>query len=516
MQKKSLFEYIEAFANSHIGSVRSENQDFFGVVKSDSFQAFFVADGMGGAKGGQVAASECVKKMGESLKALSIEPTIEELKKITKEVNQYIFQMALDSVDLRGMGTTMVGLTFCQSRVLMVTVGDSRVYRYRGGKLYQLSVDHTVWNDLVTSGSILPSSDFAQEISHMLTRSMGPDEEVEPDVCEIQVEAGDTYLLCSDGLYDMVTEGEMVQALRLGSAGKSIDKLIKLANSGGGKDNITAMVIKVKKGAQGIFPTCKEDLPGLRDCDLLAVKPALQSVSAKVEEVVAMADMAVVKKGGKRRSTKKTRGQTTDGKDSPSFEVPDPLHEESQQIEPPLTVAPFAQNSRLVPYLVAGSIIAISMFITVVFGVWTGVSRSKPVVHESSKSCPIDHLTDDDLIRALQTRQLTAMSPEFTAAHQSLLDSLSSAECNLSNEQKSAALGVLSMALKIEIADVAKEGGNGESVASTMGQPGALSAENMNGYAASPVTGLVVGSGPLHSPGKNGSSIVEPVILGSK
>lgn len=481
MQKKSLFQYIEAFANSHIGSVRSENQDFFGVVKSDSFQAFFVADGMGGAKGGQVAASECVKKMGDSLKQLSVEPTIEDLKRITKEANKHIYLMAQNSLDLRGMGTTMVGLTFCHSRVLMVSVGDSRVYRYRGGKLYQLSVDHTVWNDLVTSCSIPPSSDFAQEISHMLTRSMGPDEDVDPDVCEIQVEAGDTFLLCSDGLYNMVTEGEMVQALRLNSAGKSIDKLIKLANSGGGKDNITALVIKVKKGAHGIFPTCKEDLPGLRDCDLLAVKPALQSVSAKVEEVVAKSDMTVKKKDGRKRTPNKTKGQTTDGNDSPSFQEPASVQEELQS-EPPLSSgSPVVQNNRLVPYLVAGSIIAISMFVTVVFGARKKLLKPAPLVNEPPKSCLVDSLTDDELIRALQSRKLSAVNPGFTAAHQSLIDLVASPHCSLNDEQKSAALSVLSMALSQRTADGATEGKETSGSASTS-QLGAVSTGYNRGH----------------------------------
>jgi protein phosphatase len=439
MKRKSLFEFIEAFANSHVGSVRSENQDFFGVVKSDSFQAFFVADGMGGAKGGQVAASECVKKMCDSLKELTFEPTVDDFKKLTRAANQHIYNMAMHSPDLRGMGTTMVGLTFCKSRVLMVSVGDSRVYRYRGGKLFQLSVDHTVWNDLVTSGSITPSSDFAQEISHMLTRSIGPDDDVEPDVSEIQVEAGDTYLLCSDGLYNMVTEGEMVQALRLSSAGKSIDKLIKLANSGGGKDNITALVVKVKKGAYGVFPSCKEDLPGLRQCDLMAVEPALQSVSAKVEEAAAMADNAAneEKKDENKCRRRKTKGQT-------------------------IASMPMAANRRIVPYLVAGSILALSMLSTVIFGIGQGLLKPNQSVSESPQSCKVDRMTDDQVFLALKNRKLSGIDSSLTAAHESLIALLGSSNCNLTSDERSAALGVLSLALQGQNKSVAENLGEGQ------------------------------------------------------
>jgi PPM family protein phosphatase len=282
MKKGTLFDYIEAVAKSDVGSVRSENQDFFGVVKSENFQAFFVADGMGGARGGQLAASKTVEFLGNSLKELPHEPTLDDLRFLTEKTNKDVFNLGCNSPDLRGMGTTLVGIAFSRSHVLMVNVGDSRIYRLRNEKLYQLTEDHTVWNDLVRNGSIPPTGEFAEDISHMLTRSIGPSNDVEVDVHYIGVEAGDAFLLCSDGLYNMINEGEIVQSLQLSSASKAIDSLITLANKGGGKDNITALVIKIKKSACDVFPTCTEQLSGLRECDLSKTKPAVQSLGEQL------------------------------------------------------------------------------------------------------------------------------------------------------------------------------------------------------------------------------------------
>lgn len=273
----SLFEHIEATAKTDVGACRHENQDFFGVVKSEGLHAFFVADGMGGAKGGCLASSKTVEFIGSRLQDLDAPPSIEELRDIVKGANSAIHNIAASNPKLHGMGTTLVGIAFAESRVVMVNVGDSRVYRLRDNNLYQLTCDHTVWNDLVRSGSISPNGDFANEISHMLTRSIGPDEAVEVDAAEVEVREDDIYLLCSDGLYNMVAERDMVRVLSSQSPSDAVESLVNLANEGGGKDNITALVVRILPGVDAL-PECQEDLEGLRLCDLQKDEPACQSL----------------------------------------------------------------------------------------------------------------------------------------------------------------------------------------------------------------------------------------------
>lgn len=273
----SLFEHIEATAKTDVGACRHENQDFFGVVKSEGLHAFFVADGMGGAKGGCLASSKTVEFIGSRLQELDAPPSLEELRGIVQGANSAIHNIAASNPKLHGMGTTLVGIAFSESRVVMVNVGDSRVYRFRGDNLYQLTCDHTVWNDLVRSGSISPNGDFANEISHMLTRSIGPDEGVEVDAAELDIQEDDIYLLCSDGLYNMVTERDIVKVLSTQSPSVAVESLVNLANEGGGKDNITALVVRILPGVDGL-PECQENLEGLRLCDLRKEEPACQSL----------------------------------------------------------------------------------------------------------------------------------------------------------------------------------------------------------------------------------------------
>jgi PPM family protein phosphatase len=251
---QSLFAYIDAVAKTDIGSKRRENQDAFRVIRTDELQMFLLADGMGGARGGALASSKTVEIVSDEIRKLKCTPNVENVLESVQRANSLINQSARQDIKLRGMGTTLVGLLFSTQRVILLNVGDSRCYRLRGKRLTQLSRDHTVWQDISESNDADLSQSISANISHMLTRSVGPESNVEVDIRNLGVEAGDTYLLCSDGLYNMVSEDEIKDALLSNSLGKAVDELVNRANRNGGLDNITAVIVKIKESARSVFP----------------------------------------------------------------------------------------------------------------------------------------------------------------------------------------------------------------------------------------------------------------------
>jgi len=231
---------------------RDENQDTYGILERESFRFFIVADGMGGAKGGAVASNMAIAIISEQL-ANGSEITIERVSSAVRLANSEIFQKGNADPALSGMGTTFVGLAFFEERLLICNVGDSRAYRMRNGALIQLTTDHTLVQELIRSGSITEDQAERHPISHMLTRSLGPTAQIEVDcrICEQPPLPGDRYLLCSDGLYNMLEEDEMSDLLEDHDVERAVEEMIRLANERGGTDNITAVVIEVTEG----YPT---------------------------------------------------------------------------------------------------------------------------------------------------------------------------------------------------------------------------------------------------------------------
>jgi protein phosphatase len=226
---------------------RQENQDSFVVVRHAAFQGFFVADGMGGVKGGAIASRLAVSVLEHELSALRGAVTSDALISIVSTINSKIFEQGATQPDLAGMGTTLVGLVFTPEGMLVVNVGDSRAYRIRGDSIAQISEDHTLVRELVRSGAISSQEADHHPVSHMLTRSLGPLAEV---VVECRRESdepreGDIYVLCSDGLYNFVQDTEILDVVRQNPLDDANQILINLANRRGGTDNITVVVVSV-------------------------------------------------------------------------------------------------------------------------------------------------------------------------------------------------------------------------------------------------------------------------------
>lgn len=238
---------LRCAAGTDVGMRRDENQDSFGVIRREYFHAYFVADGMGGAQGGATASRMAISLLTEALHEpqLRISPPL--LTSIIETINRRIFEKGSTEPACAGMGTTLVGLIFTPDALLGVNVGDSRAYRIRGDSISQISEDHTLVRELVQSGAISPEDAQHHPVSHMLTRSLGPLDEVQVE-CRITPEppqTGDIYVLCSDGLYNYVSHDDILAVVKQNPLDDANQILINLANQRGGSDNITALVIAV-------------------------------------------------------------------------------------------------------------------------------------------------------------------------------------------------------------------------------------------------------------------------------
>ncbi|HEX7136062.1 MAG TPA: Stp1/IreP family PP2C-type Ser/Thr phosphatase, partial [Iamia sp.] len=230
---------------SDVGQVRSNNQD--SKLVADHVSVYAVADGMGGHQGGEVASAIAV----ETLEATITAPTTASVVEAVKEANRRIFSRAADTDELRGMGTTLVAIALVdqgtdEEEVAWVNVGDSRAYLLRDDELHQLSRDHSLVEDLRRGGQLSDEEAAVHPQRNILTRALGIDHEVEVDTGAVVPFQGDRFLLCSDGLFNEVDRATLIATLSDGDDPDAVAReLVRLANAGGGRDNITVVVADV-------------------------------------------------------------------------------------------------------------------------------------------------------------------------------------------------------------------------------------------------------------------------------
>jgi PPM family protein phosphatase len=223
------------------GQVRAQNQDAFYVAED----LVLIADGMGGYAGGEVAAAIAAEVVGarflEDGSANGLEAAV-------AAANRRIFERGVEP-GLEGMGTTLVAAALVGSgpsvRVLVANVGDSRAYLLRAGSLRQLTEDHSVAAELVRLGRLEEVEGQEHPGRHVLTRALGVDRDVAPDLIEVQPQPGDRLLLCSDGLSNELGDDQILALLRVGEPSDAARSLVAAANAHGGLDNVTAVVADV-------------------------------------------------------------------------------------------------------------------------------------------------------------------------------------------------------------------------------------------------------------------------------
>ena len=238
------------------GRVRRRNEDSFVLDPP----IFAVADGMGGAQAGEVASRLAAAAFREYHDADRLEPA-ERVEAIIQEANRRIYERARTDAEASGMGTTVTAAILTNGRVAIGHVGDSRAYRVRNGELEQLTEDHSLVADLMRSGRLTPEEADAHPQRSVITRALGTDAEVDVDKVTVDVEPGDLFLLCSDGLTTMVPEEEILRiAQEAGTLDEIARGLVRAANSGGGEDNITVVLFRVE-GDEAIEETLVAEPP---------------------------------------------------------------------------------------------------------------------------------------------------------------------------------------------------------------------------------------------------------------
>jgi len=238
--------FLEPFGATDAGKVRANNEDALLVGEGRDETLFVVADGIGGFEAGEVASRIAVDVLKELEPGDSFEVAI-------TEANRRILAAGRGDERLSGMGTTIVALRFGGTRERPVAeiahVGDSRAYLLRGGELRPVTEDHSLVAELVRSGDLTRDQAAEHPQKNLITRALGADEEVEVDTAVVPVEAGDRFLLCSDGLSDMIPETRIGEILAdaPGDPEKPARRLVSAALDAGGADNVTVIVVDVKQ-----------------------------------------------------------------------------------------------------------------------------------------------------------------------------------------------------------------------------------------------------------------------------
>jgi serine/threonine protein phosphatase PrpC len=236
-------------ARSDVGSVRPGNEDS-GYAGS---WLLAVADGMGGHAAGELASAIAVATFAEVADAqLSGEEALSVLGDAVDKSSERIADVIAAEPQFQGMGTTFTGLAWLNDRLALVHVGDSRAYRYRDGELVQLTRDHTYVQTLVDSGQITPEEAAVHPRRNLIMRAIDGVHAVEPDLSISDLELGDRYLLCSDGLSGVVGEDVIARELSSGDPTGAVGRLVDAAIEGGAPDNVTVVVAEVIEVADGI------------------------------------------------------------------------------------------------------------------------------------------------------------------------------------------------------------------------------------------------------------------------
>lgn len=229
---------------TNIGLVRKANEDKYLADKNRGL--FIVADGMGGHEAGEIASSLAIKTLDSYLtNEVIVNEKGKSLWKAIRKANELIYQKAKLNNNCTGMGTTITAALFLDNILYIAHIGDSRAYLIRDNSIILLTKDHSLVGELLRQGELTESEASRHPHRNILTRALGTEPEVEIDLSEIDTKPGDLLLLCTDGLYNLVKDEEILQeVLNNGNDLKiSVNQLVKTALDRGGMDNITVVLV---------------------------------------------------------------------------------------------------------------------------------------------------------------------------------------------------------------------------------------------------------------------------------
>ena len=264
-----LTQVLEITSATDPGMVRSHNED---SVAADAANGLVVlADGMGGYNAGEVASGMATTVIITEMQQVLQKAQPYEVDEKTRQqvgtrlvreqvlkANTSIYQAAQSQPQYAGMGTTLVVCLFYDNKVLVAHLGDSRLYLLRDGKFKQVTRDHSLLQEQIDSGLISPEQAKNAQHKNLVTKALGIDPSVEPEIHEYPTKPGDIYLLCSDGLCDMVDDEDIDMTLQALGANLKLaaQQLVQMANDNGGRDNVSVILVRVLReypGARGVM-----------------------------------------------------------------------------------------------------------------------------------------------------------------------------------------------------------------------------------------------------------------------
>jgi protein phosphatase len=256
----NLAKALEIASATHTGMVRSHNED--AIASDGEIGLAVLADGMGGYNAGEVASGIAVALIGSELKQAVAKTNLHSLpqadgdlqairllKAVVAKSNTSIYQSANSQPQYAGMGTTLVVTLFRDNRLSVAHIGDSRLYRLRDDQLEQVTRDHSLLQEQIDSGMLTREAARKSQNKNLVTRALGIEAEVEPEIHTYDVRPGDLYLLCSDGLNDMVEDEDIELTLNAMGANLPLaaSQLVQMANDNGGRDNVSVILVKVTR-----------------------------------------------------------------------------------------------------------------------------------------------------------------------------------------------------------------------------------------------------------------------------
>lgn len=237
----------QGYGSCDIGLVRQKNEDSI-LIRSD-LGLYAVADGMGGHAGGEVASRLTLETLESAVADVELPPETTPLREIAAEAHRRVLERATRESTLRGMGTTLSAILVGPDHLQMAHVGDSRIYRLRGGELIQLSKDHSLVADKVRAGLLSFEEAQMSPYRNILTRALGTQTRIEIDFEQFEMQSGDRYLLCSDGLWSHVDDGMLCFLLQSEEAPTEVcAQLVSQALEQGGRDNISVILVEIFEG----------------------------------------------------------------------------------------------------------------------------------------------------------------------------------------------------------------------------------------------------------------------------
>lgn len=256
----NLHRTFEIVRLTDVGQCRDHNED--AIASDDSMGFVILADGMGGYNAGEVASEIAVLSITAELKEamldlrpgqvdaeLNMQAEAQLIIDAVRKANDAIYLVSQTQPQCAGMGTTLVVGLFTNNKLLVGHIGDSRMYRYRQEQLIQITEDHSLLQEQINSGLITVEQAKYSANKNLVTRALGIDPEVDLELNEFDVEVDDIYLLCSDGLSDLIEDEAIQSTLNMLSSDltETAHKLVQMANDNGGKDNISVILVRVKK-----------------------------------------------------------------------------------------------------------------------------------------------------------------------------------------------------------------------------------------------------------------------------